>query len=320
MLLIEVILPRLIEGFPMTVQHPTPITPLRARMIADMSARNLGSASQTGHLRACKRFAAWLGRSPETATPDDVKHFQQHLMESGTSICTRNRTMSGGKFLFRVTLRRHDLVAEIFSLKEPVKIPLVLSRNEVKRILLMAPSLKARVMLSLAYGCGMRAGEVVRLRVGDIDGEQKIIRIVQAKGRKDRNVMLPADILGLLRDWWGERPTRQDAGVPGPQRFIFPCYRGKHLSPRQISRLFKQAARAAGITKPVTLHTLRPSFATHLLERGVDIRVIQALLGHTKLTTTARYASVATGMISAVDSPLDDLGQTKRKRGKKGTS
>ena len=304
----------------MNVQHSTPLTPLRARMIADMSARNLGPASQIGHLRACKRFAAWLGRSPETAEPDDVRDFQQHLIETGTSICTRNRTMTGVKFLFRVTLRRHDLVAEIFSLKEPVKVPLVLSRNEVKRILAMAPGLKARVMLSLAYGCGMRAGEVVRLRVGDIDGAQNIIRIVQSKGRKDRNVMLPTDILGLLREWWTERPTGQDAGVPGPERVLFPGYRGKHLSARQISRLFKEAARVAGITKPVTLHTLRHSFATHLLERGVDIRVIQALLGHTKLTTTARYASVATGMIAAVDSPLDDLRSAKRKKGKKGAS
>lgn len=253
----------------MNVQHSTPITPLRARMIADMTARTLGPASQTSHLRACKRFAAWLGRSPETAMPDDVRDFQRHLMESGTSICTRNQTMTGVKFLFRVTLRRHDLVAEVFSLKEPVKVPLVLSKKEIKRILAMAPSLKAKVMLSLAYGCGMRAGEVVRLKVGDIDSAQKIIRIMQAKGRKDRN----------------------------------------------LSRLFKKTAREAGITKPVTLHTLRHSFATHLLERGVDIRVIQALLGHTKLTTTARYASVATGMISAVESPLDDLTSVKRKKG-----
>ena len=289
-------------------------------MIADMSARNLGPASQTSHLRACKRFAAWLGRSPETATPDDVRDFQRHLIESGTSICTRNQTMTGVKFLFRVTLRRHDLAAEIFHLKEPVKVPLVLSRNEVKRILLMAPGLKARVMLSLAYGCGLRAGEVVRLRVGDIDGEQEIIRIVQSKGRKDRNVMLPVDILGLLRDWWKERPTGQDTGVAGPERVLFPGYRGKHLSARQISRLFKQAARAAGVAKPVTLHTLRHSFATHLLERGVDIRIIQALLGHTKLTTTARYASVATGMISAVESPLDELKGANRKKSKKGAS
>ncbi len=301
----------------MNIQHSTPMTPVRARMIADMSARNLGPASQTSHLRACKRFAAWLGRSPEAATPDDVRDFQRHLIESGTSICTRNQTMTGVKFLLRVTLRRHDLAAEVFHLKEPVKVPLVLSRNEVKRLLAMAPGLKARVMLSLAYGCGMRAGEVVRLKVGDIDGEQKIIRVVQAKGRKDRNVMLPANILGLLREWWTERPTGQDTGVPGPDRVLFPGYRGRHLSARQISRLFKEAARAAGITKPVTLHTLRHSFATHLLERGVDIRVIQALLGHTKLTTTARYASVATGMISAVTSPLDDLTAAKRKKGKR---
>lgn len=300
----------------MNIQQSTPMTPLRARMIADMTGRNLGPASQNSHLRACKRFAAWLGRSPETATPDDVKYFQQHLVESGVSICTRNQTMTGVKFLLRVTLRRHDLVAEIFSLKEPVKVPLVLSKKEIKRILAMAPSTKAHVMLSLAYGCGMRAGEVVRLKVGHIDGAQQIIRIVQAKGRKDRNVMLPVDILDLLRDWWKERPTGQDKDVPAPERVLFPGYRGKHLSARQLSRLFKETAREAGITKPVTLHTLRHSFATHLLERGVDIRVIQALLGHTKLTTTARYASVATGMIAAVNSPLDDLNGPRRQKGK----
>jgi site-specific recombinase XerD len=289
-------------------------------MIADMSARNLGPASQSNHLRACKRFAAWLGRTPETATPDDVKGFQQYLIESGMSICTRNQTMTGVKFLFRVTLRRHDLVAEIFHLREPDRVPLVLSRKEVKRILAMAPSLKVRVMLSLAYGCGLRASEVVRLRVGDIDSAQEIIRIVQSKGRKDRNVMLSSDILDLLRDWWKERPTGQDKDVPAPERMLFPGYRGKHLSTRQLSRRFLESAKAAAITKRVTLHTLRHSFATHLLERGVDIRVIQALLGHSKLTTTARYARVATGMIAAVDSPLDDLTPRKRKKGKTGSS
>ena len=304
----------------MNIQNPTTTTPIRARMIADMTARNLGPASQTNHLRACKRFAAWLKRSPDTATPDDVKGFQQYLIESGTSICTRNQTMTGVKFLFRVTLRRHDLVAEIFHLREPDRVPLVLSKKEIKRILAMAPSLKAKVMLSLAYGCGMRAGEVVRLKVGDIDSAQEIIRIVQAKGHKDRNVMLPSDILGLLSEWWTERPTGQDKNVLAPERTLFPGYRGKHLSARQISRLFKEAARAAGITKHVTLHTLRHSFATHLLERGVDIRVIQALLGHSKLTTTARYARVAIGMIAAVDSPLDDLNRVKRRKGKAGSS
>jgi len=304
----------------MNIQHFTAITPLRGRMIADMTARNLGPASQASHLRACKRFAAWLGRTPKTATPDDVKGFQQHLIESGVSICTRNQTMTGVKFLFRVTLRRHDLVAEIFHLREPDRVPLVLSQKEIKRILAMAPSLKAKVMLSLAYGCGLRAGEVVRLKVGDIDSAQEIIRIVQAKGRKDRNVMLPSDILGLLRNWWTDRPTGQDQNVPTSERMLFPGYHGKHLSTRQLSRLFLETAREAGITKRVTLHTLRHSFATHLLERGVDIRVIQALLGHSKLTTTARYARVATGMIAAVGSPLDDLTPRKRKKGKTGRS
>jgi len=300
----------------MNIQSHKSITPLRQRMIEDMTARKLGDHSQRSHLYSCKRFAAFLERSPDTATADDIRRFQLFLVEGGASICNRNRIMTGVRFLFRVTLRRHDLVEEIFSLKEPVKVPLVLSKQEVKRILAMAPSLKAKVMLSLAYGCGMRAGEVVRLTVGDIDSAQNIIRIVQAKGRKDRNVMLPSDILDLLRDWWKERPTNLDKGVERNDRLLFPGYGGKHLSSRQISRLFKKAAQAAAITKPVTLHTLRHSFATHLLERGVDIRVIQALLGHTKLTTTARYASVATGMIAAVDSPLDDLTSLKRKRTK----
>ena len=215
----------------MNIQHATPMTPLRARMIADMSGRNLGPASQTSHLRACKRFAAWLGRSPETAAPDDVRDFQRHLMETGTSICTRNQTMTGVKFLFRVTLRRHDLVAEIFSLKEPVKVPLVLSKKEITRILAMAPSLKARVMLSLAYGCGMRAGEVVRLKVGDIDSAQQIIRIVQAKGRKDRNVMLPKNILNLLRAWWKERPTVASISLRDRYHGCSKRPRGKRGSP-----------------------------------------------------------------------------------------
>lgn len=207
----------------MNIQHSTAITPLRARMISDMSARNLGRASQTSHLRACKRFAAFLKRSPEAATPDDVKDFQQHLIESGMSICTRNQTMTGVKFLFRVTLRRHDLVAEIFHLREPDRVPLVLSQKEIKRILAMTPSLKAKVMLSLAYGCGLRASEIVRLKVGDIDSAQKIIRIVQAKGRKDRNVMLPLDILGLARATGGRNARQVRTRMcPRPSGFFSP--------------------------------------------------------------------------------------------------
>jgi len=320
--LVEVILPRSTQELAMNIQNDTPATALRRRMTEDMVARNLGPHSQRNYLNSCARLAAFLGRSLNTATADDIRHFQLFLIETGASIVNRNRTMTGVKFLLRVTLRRHDLAAEVFHLREPQKVPLVLSRDEVGRLLAMAPSLKARVMLSLAYGCGMRAGEVVRLRGGDIDSAQNIIRIVQSKGRKDRNVMLPADILGLLRQWWRERPTRQDGGVVKERRWLFPgCKPGRPLTTRQFLRLFHVAVAAAGIRKPVTLHSLRHSFATHLLERGVDIRVIQALLGHHKLETTARYARVATGMISAVESPLDDLGaRRKRKKTEDGMS
>lgn len=230
------------------------------------------------------------------------------------SIMTRNRIMTGVKFLVRITLRRLDLAGEIYHLPEPQKIPLVLSPDEVKRLLKMARTLKNRTLLSLAYGCGLRAGEVVRLRAGDIDSAQGIIRIVQGKGRKDRNVMLSPEVLALLRQWWKERPARYDAGVPPGERWLFPGYKsGQPLSTRQFSRIFHETADAAGIRKPVTLHSLRHSFATHLLERGIDIRRIQALLGHSKLDSTARYASVATGMIARIESPLDALSQPRRK-------
>jgi len=291
---------------------------LRQRMIEDMNARKLGRHCQRGHIASCKRFAAYLKRSPDTATADDVRLFQLHLIESGSSICNRNRVMTGVRFLFRVTLRRHDLAAEIYHIKEPLKLPLVLSPDEIKRILAMAPSFKARVMLTIAYGCGLRANEVVRLRVCDIDSGQMIIRIVQSKGRKDRNVMLPPEVLALLRKWWPERPIGYDAGIPPEQRWLFPGYgEGAPITTRQLSRLFHEAADAAGIKKSVTLHSLRHSFATHLLERGTDIRVIQAILGHDKLDTTARYTRVATAMISAVESPLDQLSEPRKRTKKK---
>ncbi len=293
----------------------TAVTPLRKRMIDDMQARNLGRDSQRNHIGSCKRFAAWLGRCPSSATADDVKAFQLHLIESGASICNRNRIMTGVKFLLKVTLRRHDLAAEIYHLREPQKIPIVMSPDEIKRLLAMASSVKVRAMLSLSYGCGLRAGEVVRLKAGDIDSDQEIIRIVQAKGRKDRHVMLPPDVLDLLRQWWRERPTCHDAEVVPGERWLFPGrspYRP--LTTRQYGRLFQETVAATGIRKPVTLHTLRHSFATHLLEAGVDIRKIQALLGHDKLETTARYAFVATGMIAEIESPLDCLSDNQPRR------
>ena len=249
-----------------------------------------------------------------TATLEDIRGFQLHLSETGVNICSRNRIMTGLRFLFRVTLRRLDLAAEIYHIREPQKIPLVMSPDETKRLLATASSLKARILLSLGYGCGLRAGEVIRLKVKHIDSAQKIIRIEQSKGRKDRNVMLSAETLDLLRQWWKMRPSRYDAGTPLEERWLFPGNRlGKPMTTRQLNRLFHEAADAAGIRKGVTLHAPRHSFATHLLERGTDIRMIQALLGHDKLDTTARYTRVATGMIASVESPLDLLSQSRKK-------
>src|SRR5215831_2621698 len=281
------------------------VSPLRRRMIEDMNARKLGAHSQRSHIQSCKRFAGFLKRSPDTATADDIRRFQVHLAESGISIQNRNRIMTGVKFLFRVTLRRLDLAAEIYHIREPQKIPQVMSPDETRRVLAVATSLKARVMLSLGYGCGLRASEVVRLKVKHIDSAQKIIRIEQSKGRKDRNVMLSPEMLDLLRQWWKAR-VGFDTRTPIQERWLFPGRRpGQPMTCRQLSRLFHEAANGAGIKKSVSLHALRHSFATHLLERGTDIRVIQALLGHDKLDTTARYTRVATGMIANVESPLD---------------
>jgi integrase/recombinase XerD len=294
------------------------ITPLRQRMIEDMNARKLGKGTQRGHVYSCKRFAVFLERSPDTATAEDIRRFQLHLSETGTSICNRNRIMTGLRFLFRVTLRRLDLAEEIYHIREPQKIPQVMSPDETRRLLAVADNLKVRTMLSLGYGCGLRAGEVVKLKVKHIDSAQKIIRVEQSKGRKDRNVMLSPEMLDLLRQWWKARPPRDNAGTPVEERWLFPGrMSGQPMTTRQLNRLFHETAEAAGIKKSMTLHTLRHSFATHLLERGTDIRIIQALLGHHKLDTTARYARVATGMIARVESPLDLLSECRRKTGKK---
>jgi integrase/recombinase XerD len=266
------------------------IPPLRQRMIEDMNARKLCAGTQRGHIRSCKRFAAFLKRSPETATFEEIRRFQLYLAETGVSICTRNCIMTGLRFLFRVTLRRLDLANELYHLRAPQKIPLVISADEAKRLLAVADSLK-------------------------------IIRIEQSKGRKDRNVMLSPEMLDLLRQWWKVRPSRYDAGTPVQERWLFPGSKGrragKPITTRHLNRLFHEAAEAAGIKKSVTLHALRHSFATHLLERGTDIRIIQALLGHDKLETTARYTRVATGMIANVTSPLDLLSQPAQKARKR---
>src|ERR1700704_887822 len=190
------------------------VTPLRQRMIEDMNARKLCAGTQRGHIRSSRRFAAFLERSPDATTVEDLRRFQLHLAETGVSICSRNRIMTGLRFLLRVTLRRLDLAAEIYHIREPQKIPLVMSANETKRLLAVASSLKARILLGLGYGCGLRAGEVFRLKVKHIDSAQRIIRIEQSKGRKDRHVMLSPETVDLLRQWWKVRRGFDDTTPP----------------------------------------------------------------------------------------------------------
>jgi integrase/recombinase XerD len=273
----------------------TTVSPLRQRMIEDMSLRNLAPRTQEAYIRGCKKLAAFLRHSPDTATAEDIRLFQLHL----------DRTMTGVAFLFRVTLRRPEIADRIEYIAEPQKIPLVLSPEEVRRLLDAAPSFKCRLLLSLAYGCGLRASEVVSLKVSDIDSAQMVIRIEQGKGRKDRYVMLSPELLDMLRGWW--KAAR-------PQGWLFPGRPAiNSLTTRQLNRLFHLAAEAAETKKGATLHSLRHSFATHLLESKLDIRMIQALLGHKRLDTTAHYTRVATELISKVVSPLDQL----TKKGKK---
>jgi integrase/recombinase XerD len=231
----------------------TSVSPLRQRMIEDMSLRNLAPRTQEAYIRGCRKLAAFLRRSPDTATAEDIRLFQLHLAEQGVSICTRNRTMTGIAFLFRVTLRRPEIADGIEYIAEPQKIPLVLSPEEVRRLLAAAPGFKYRLLLSLTYGCGLRASEVVSLRVSDIDSAQMVIRIEQGKGRKDRYVMLSPALLDMLRQWWQ---------AARPQGWLFPGRPAVNpLTYRQLNRIFHLAAEAAEIKKGATLHTLRLSAA-----------------------------------------------------------
>jgi site-specific recombinase XerD len=274
-------------------------SPLRRRMIEDMTIRKLAPKTQQGYVRVVKDFAAFLGRSPDTASFEDVRRFQLHLATNGARIPILNHTVAALRFFFRVTLKRFDIIEHTTFIHESRKLPVVLSPEEVARLLDAAPGLKYKAALSVAYGAGLRAAEVISLKIGDIDSKRMVIRVEQGKGRKDRYVMLSVHLLELLRAWW--RAAR-------PQGWLFPGQnRLNPLTTRQLNRACHAAADRAGIDKRVSLHTLRHSFATHLLEQNVDIRVIQVLLGHTKLDTTALYTRVATKTIREVVSPLEHI-------------
>lgn len=263
-------------------------TPLRERMIEDMRTRGLGEKSQQAHIRAIRDFAGFLGHSPDTATPDELHAYQLHMTDTGVTPSAFNSRIVALRFFFGMTCGREEMKRYLQFRTVPRKLPVVFSVEEVSDILMAAPGpgLKYCTALSISYGTGLRAAEVCNLKISDIDSDRMLVHVEQGKGRKDRKVMLSPGLLNLLRDYWREAR---------PEGWLFP---GKPkinpISPRQLNRAFASAENMAGVNKPATLHTLRHNFATHLLEANVDVRVIQVLPGHAKLTTTTQYTQVAT--------------------------
>jgi site-specific recombinase XerD len=281
------------------------VSPLRRRMVDDMRMRKFAPKTQSGYLRAVRQFARFLGRSPDTATVEDLRDYQLHLVDHGSSPMSLNAAISALKFFFDVTLGQPELMARMQPVRVPRKLPVILSPDEVRRLIAAAGNLKHQTALSVAYGAGLRVSEVVALKVSDIDSQRMTLRIEQGKGRRDRYAMLSPVLLERLRLWW--RVARaQGSMLDGG--WLFPGMDPVDpLSTRQLNRVVHAAAEYAQIDKRVTMHTLRHSFATHLLEQKVDIRIIQVLLGHRQLETTALYVQVATDLLREVISPLERL-------------
>jgi len=282
-----------------------PVSPLRQRLIDDMNMRHFSRETQRNYIRDVGRFATFLGRPPDTATAEDLRRFQVEQREAGVPVPTMNSVVSALRFFFTHTLDRPDLARRLVRVSHPRKLPVVLSRDEVTRLLNATTCIKHQAALSVAYGAGLRVAEVSMLKVRDIDSERMLLRVERGKGGQYRNAMLPTDLLTLLRQWW---KLGREQGVMHRDGWLFPGQHAlKPISTRQLYRVVVEAAQAAQITKRVGPHTLRHSFATHLLEDGIDIRIIQTLLGHAKLENTAFYTRVATRTVRAVTSPLDKL-------------
>lgn len=281
------------------------VSPLRQRMIEDMTMRKLKPKTQYAYVRHVFRFGEYLGRSPHTATREDLRLYQLHLVNKGIATGNLNAQLSGLRFFFETTLDKPEVFKKIKHVHEPRKIPTILSAEDVTKLIDAAGSLKYQAAFSIGYGAGLRRNEVVHLKISDIDSERMLIHVEEGKGDKERNAMLSPTLLKLLRNWYRAGQS-QHKMLPGG--WLFPGQNPVNpMSARQLNRAFHRAREAAGITKGVTLHSLRHSFATHLLEAGVDIRVIQVLLGHAKLSTTARYSHVATSTLREVKGPLEYL-------------
>lgn len=275
------------------------MTDLRQRMLDDLRLRNFSRHTQEAYIGAVARFARHFRTSPEKLDVEQVRQYLLHMIhERRVAWSTYNVTLCALRFFYQTTLGRTGLLDGVPCPKEPKRLPVVLSREEVAQFLAAAPRLKSRVMLTTAYAAGLRVSEIVALEVGDVDSQRMVIRIRQAKGLKDRNVMLSPTLLELLRTYW-QRGR--------PRRFLFPSQTEKPLATRQVMFACRTTLRRSGLKKQVTVHTLRHSFATHLMEAGVDLRTIQVLLGHRNLKTTAIYTAVSVERIAAVTSPLEAL-------------
>lgn len=281
------------------------VSPLRQRMIEDMTMRMLKPKTQYAYIRHVVRLGEYLGRSPHTATSEDLRLYQLHLVNNGIATGNLNAQLSGLRFFFETTLDKPDVFKKIKHVHEPRKIPTILSTEDVTKLIDAAGSLKYQAALSIAYGAGLRRNEVVHLKISDIDSERMLIHVEEGKGGKERNAMLSPTLLLVLRNWYRSAQAQHQML---PDGWLFPGQNPVNpMSARQLNRAFHRAREAAGITKRVSLHSLRHSFATHMLESGIDIRVIQVLLGHSKLSTTARYTHVATSTLREVKGPLEYL-------------
>ena len=275
------------------------LSPLRRRMIEDMTIRNLSPATQRSYLHAIKKFSEYFGRSPDRLGFEEVRAYQVHLASRGVAWSSMNQIVCALRFFYGVTLGQDDLPARITYARRPQILPVVLSPEEVGRFLAAIPNLKHRTALTTTYAAGLRVSEVVALRVEDIDSSRMVVRIGQGKGHRERQAKLSELLLGILRAYWK---------CQRPRPWLFPGrWPDRHLHPSTLSAACRSACAAAGLDKTVRVHSLRHSFATHHLEQGTDIRIVQALLGHRDLSTTARYTRVSATTIQATESLLDRL-------------
>lgn len=276
------------------------MTPLRQRMIEDMGVRNLARNTQLAYLQQVSAYARHFHRSPDELGPEQIRDYQVYLTQTRKLAASTLSVATGAlRFLYKVTLKRDWAVEEIPMPKRPFKLPVVLSRDEVTHFLASVDNLKHRTILMTAYAAGLRISEATHLKVTDIDSARMVLRVDQGKGRKDRYVMLSPRLLEALRVYWkSARPTT----------WLFPGeLPGQPITRDAVGQACQKAHRASGIQKPVTPHSLRHAFATHLLESGTDVRTIQLLLGHRSLATTSRYLKVATSTVCATTSPFDLL-------------